>query len=414
MAGTIEFFDKFGTSVLPFKEWKEVIIDGRKINTYNSNSIDSSQFDKVEKKDPLKDMKSAVSSFLDYSQSKFEELKIQLIAFNSQISYMSRFYKESFTKLKNKLHELKPEGETAFYDAINSAVNYMKEKDGLKVIIAMTDGIDNKSIVNYKEIIKQAKTIEIPIYIVGYGTVEKEVLSNICNSTGGSFYYTKDSKTLANIYKIISNKLLSIYELSYTSEMLSTDKISREVELRFYLDSIMVQDNIKTYKISELSSSNEFSDNKILEYASKVDSLEQRVLRSQSLIKYLQEKYDELKEVNKWYAYIGVSISFIVGIGFLLLRKKQALINRRAVKTPEIQSIFPNPCINELNIIYDLKGEKAVEIIIYDMSGQIVNTLNTNELHTIKLDVSNLSSGAYFIKLKTSNESEITKMIKIN
>ncbi len=71
-------------------------------------------------------------------------------------------------------------------------------------------------------------------------------------------------------------------------------------------------------------------------------------------------------------------------------------------------SIFPNPANKELTI----KGKTIIEsITIYDINGrQLKTVIFTSEKGN--LDISNLSQGMYFLKIKSGNNTESIKFIK--
>ena len=408
------YLDKNGNSVTPFSEWEEKYVDGRKVIFYKSESLDSTKFDKLVKNNPLQDMKNAVLSFLKNSKSKFDDLSIQLISFNTKVTNISKFYKDNHAKLISNINQLKPEGETAFYDAINSSLEYIKQQIGLKVIVAMTDGIDNKSKVNSENIIKIAKLYDIPIFIIGYGNIEFNELNKIAKESGGSFYYTHDSKTMTQIYEKVTKKLLSVYELTYTSNILASEQLTREVKINFFLESNQTENNTKTYSISEFRSSHEFVNDKLMEYSKKVDTLEINAIKNEALINYLHNKYRELKEINDWYAYFGLTMLFgLATVFFILWKRKSTEPELKNQMFPVILSVFPNPCVNELNLLYDLKGVASGELFIINVQGQLVKSLIINDINTIIIDVSDLAQGVFIIKLTTINGFVSSKFIKI-
>lgn len=70
--------------------------------------------------------------------------------------------------------------------------------------------------------------------------------------------------------------------------------------------------------------------------------------------------------------------------------------------------VYPNPTKNILNISYN---QEISTVEIYNLVGQKVTatTVNANEG---QVDMSNLSSGAYFVKITSSNISKTVKVIK--
>lgn len=72
-------------------------------------------------------------------------------------------------------------------------------------------------------------------------------------------------------------------------------------------------------------------------------------------------------------------------------------------------ALFPNPAANVLHVNNQYESELNSEIKIYNSTGELVKTTNT-QLHvgTTDIDVSTLSQGFYFIKIKVK-EGELVK-----
>jgi len=80
-------------------------------------------------------------------------------------------------------------------------------------------------------------------------------------------------------------------------------------------------------------------------------------------------------------------------------------------------SCMPNPANNTTQISYELKNNEKVSIIITDIAGRIVKTLNqgtqTKGNYSVDLDLSNLTSGTYFYTLKTATAQATEKLIVV-
>lgn len=78
---------------------------------------------------------------------------------------------------------------------------------------------------------------------------------------------------------------------------------------------------------------------------------------------------------------------------------------------------YPNPAENNTFISYSLKQATSVSLEIYNLRGQLVETLREDNIqagdHTIECDCQNIPSGIYFLKMKTDNEESIRKMVLI-
>ncbi len=123
------------------------------------------------------------------------------------------------------------EGGTAIGMGLGSAVNRLKDsKAKSKVIILLTDGVNNSGFVDPKTATELAKELEIKVYTIGLGTngmamfpyakdlngrlqfrmapveIDEELLKFIATQTDGKYFRATDNKKLASIYDEI-NKL---------------------------------------------------------------------------------------------------------------------------------------------------------------------------------------------------------------
>lgn len=65
-------------------------------------------------------------------------------------------------------------------------------------------------------------------------------------------------------------------------------------------------------------------------------------------------------------------------------------------------SLYPNPAQNEINIITDLIGNE--ELVIYNINGQMIQKSSVNfKDNTAKINIENLSSGQYILKIGTKS-----------
>ena len=162
---------------------------------------------------------------------------------------------ESFTQtpitsdkriVKNTIFKLRwgdLEGGTAIGMGLGSAVNRLKEsKAKSKVIILLTDGVNNSGFVDPKTATELAKELGIKVYTIGLGTngtalfpyakdangnllfrnapveIDEKLLKFIAEETAGQYFRATDNEKLASIYDEI-NKLekTEIEEFKYTN-----------------------------------------------------------------------------------------------------------------------------------------------------------------------------------------------------
>ena len=161
------------------------------------------------------------------------------------------------TVLTNKIISLQAGGKTAFYDATYEALQMLEPIKGRKSIIALTDGMDNKSRYTASKVITKAKELNIPIYTIGLGTkgtqtnegIDEECLKKIAEDTGGSYFYAPTYEELKELYIKILNQIMNEYYISYTSVRPTLDGTRRNVEITINYQGVM---NITrgTYSVS--------------------------------------------------------------------------------------------------------------------------------------------------------------------
>ena len=184
----------------------------------------------------------------DLKPNRLEALKVVATEFvnkrpNDRIGIVL-YAGESFTQtpitsdkgiVKRTISEIKwgqLEGGTAIGMGLGSAVNRLKEsKAKSKVIILLTDGVNNSGFIDPKTATELAKELDIKAYTIGIGTngmadfpafkdprtgqlqfrkqqveIDEELLKHIANETGGKYFRATDNTELKAIYDEI-NKL---------------------------------------------------------------------------------------------------------------------------------------------------------------------------------------------------------------
>lgn len=166
---------------------------------------------------PLNDEKKGVINFVSGLGSKN---KVAVLAFGNHVKAISGFASDT-EKIKDKISELKVMGSTVvLYDAVWQAKILLKENLNLplrRAIIIISDGRDTGSKITFTEVVKEAKTHNIPIYTIGYsllGTKDLRNLEKMSKTTGGLYLKAKKSTMISGILQ----KMLSQIEKSYIIE----------------------------------------------------------------------------------------------------------------------------------------------------------------------------------------------------
>jgi hypothetical protein len=98
---------------------------------------------------------------------------------------------------------------------------------------------------------------------------------------------------------------------------------------------------------------------------------------------------------------------------FFNVSKNSFTISQNTMSVSELKNssfkVFPNPSKGNLNIM--LSDLRATEISVVDVTGRVVLTDSMNE-QMKTLDISNFTTGIYFIHLRNSEESRVIKIVK--
>jgi len=143
-------------------------------------------------------------------------------------SYLTPFKDKAIEKLKAIEQR---QGQTAIGDGISLAVDMATSiPNKKKVIILLSDGVNNAGVISPEEATKFAKTNKIQVYTVGMGSenpvvigydffgnpqyaeLDENTLKNIAAETGGLYYKSINKNTLDEIYRNIGENIVREYE----------------------------------------------------------------------------------------------------------------------------------------------------------------------------------------------------------
>jgi VWFA-related protein len=143
--------------------------------------------------------------------------------------------------LAHGVHELRPGGGTALYDAIYFAcrdklLKAPKSTDVRRAIILLSDGEDNLSHVTREEAIEMAQRAEAIIYTIstnvsGTKGAGDKVLERIADATGGRAFFPFQIRDVVSAFAEIQEELRSQYAVSYKPADLKSDGHYRTIEI---------------------------------------------------------------------------------------------------------------------------------------------------------------------------------------
>jgi Ca-activated chloride channel family protein len=192
-------------------------------------------------KDKLEKAKIAV---LDFLRTSNPEDEYALIQFNDRARIAERLTQDT-GEILNQLEFIQPHGRTALLDAIGLAIDELKHAHyARKAIFIISDGGDNHSRANERQIKKRAQEAGIQVYSIGILapadrallTPEEvngpRLLQSIASVTGGSLFAVYDPNDLPDIANKIGMALRNQYVLAYSPAQPKRDGKYHRIKVR--------------------------------------------------------------------------------------------------------------------------------------------------------------------------------------
>lgn len=136
------------------------------------------------------------------------------------------------TTLNSLLGNLFPLGGTQFYAATREGIKALDAVSGRKVVLALTDGMDNTWQFGLAPAVADAQAAKTPVYVVGLGRdVDRSGLERLARETGGRVYFSPGAAQLKELYGSIASDLRNEYALTYRSLTPNLDGTQRALEV---------------------------------------------------------------------------------------------------------------------------------------------------------------------------------------
>src|SRR5215469_3071611 len=130
---------------------------------------------------------------------------------------------------------------TALYDALYLGSRALDPRKGRKVMVAITDGGDTVSKVDYRDAVRAAQEAEAIVYSLivvpveasaGRDTGGEHALIQLSEDTGGKYYYASSLPQLDSAFRQISDELRTQYLLAYYPSQRFSDSEFRKIDVK--------------------------------------------------------------------------------------------------------------------------------------------------------------------------------------
>ncbi|HTP31729.1 MAG TPA: VWA domain-containing protein [Candidatus Acidoferrales bacterium] len=150
---------------------------------------------------------------------------------------------------------------TVLFDAIYlAATEKLKSEVGRKVIVVITDGVDQGSRLNRNQAIEAAQKSDAVIYSIDYedprfhgmfGPSGEGDLKKMSDETGGHVYRVDRKTTLEQVFKELQDEMRSQYSIGYTPINDAKDGSYRHLEIRTSNKDLKVQARKGYYAVKQ-------------------------------------------------------------------------------------------------------------------------------------------------------------------
>jgi VWFA-related protein len=170
--------------------------------------------------------------------------EVFIVNFNDE-AFLDNPHGKAFTndikEMEEALTRIDSRGGTAMRDAIRMSIDHVKEKahKDKKVLVVVTDGNDNASVVSLENLVKASQQSEVLLYGVGLlGEEERReaqraqrALKALGTATGGEVFFPKDAGEVEKIAHQVARDIRNQYTISYTPTNTAMDGTFRQIKV---------------------------------------------------------------------------------------------------------------------------------------------------------------------------------------
>ena len=169
--------------------------------------------------------------------------EVFVVNFNDT-AYLDNPKDKNFTndlgELETALGRIDARGGTAMRDAIEMSIQHLKKaKRDKKVLVVITDGNDNSSLLSLERIMKSAHQSGVLIYGVGLLAEEehreasraRRALNDLAEATGGKTFFPQGVEEVDAIAHLVAHDIRSQYIIEYSPSNAAMDNTFRAIRI---------------------------------------------------------------------------------------------------------------------------------------------------------------------------------------
>jgi VWFA-related protein len=166
--------------------------------------------------------------------------QVFVVNFNDE-AFLDAPFTNDIKKLEEGLSQIDSRGGTAMRDALSMSIEYMKDEAKIdkKVLVVVTDGNDNTSVISVEKLVQKAQQSEVLVYTIGLLSEEekreakraKRALEALSEASGGLAYYPKELVEVEKISLQVAHEIRNQYILAYSPAKQELDGSYRQIKV---------------------------------------------------------------------------------------------------------------------------------------------------------------------------------------
>jgi VWFA-related protein len=166
--------------------------------------------------------------------------EVFIVNFNDE-AFLDKDFTNDVKDLQEGLARIDSRGGTAMRDAIRMSIDHLKEKakKDKKVLVVVTDGNDNSSLISLENLVKSSQDSGVLIYTVGLLSEEerreakrcRRALEELAGVTGGESYFPKEMAEVDRVAHQVARDIRNQYTLGYTPTNIALDGSFRQIKV---------------------------------------------------------------------------------------------------------------------------------------------------------------------------------------
>jgi VWFA-related protein len=217
----------------------------QQIKTFRREDVPVSMGLVVDNSGSMRDKRAKVeAAALALVKDSNPEDEMFVVNFNDE-AFLDLPHNKDFTnnvkEMEEALTRIDSRGGTAMRDALRMSIDHVKGKGRKekKVLVAVTDGNDNSSVINLEVLTKAAQQSEVLVYAIGIlGEEERReaqrarrALEALAQATGGKAFFPKDLSEVDRIAHQVARDIRNQYTIIYTPSNAAMDNTFRQIKV---------------------------------------------------------------------------------------------------------------------------------------------------------------------------------------